>query len=144
MRNKRLNSFRAKCFRGLALFIDDVTGCTGSLYVSLYVAIISVQKTHENCIKENMDSSNSLSNDSYDSSGSIETILTDSTCSVAGITSEASSYTSNLGEFESKEDAAPIIPYQFEPSTESLDISSEESDEEGENNSDERLSNKDW
>ena len=91
-----------------------------------------------------MDSNNSLSNDSYDSSGSIETILTDSTCSVAGITSEASSYTSNPGEFESEDDAAPIILYQFEPSTESLDISSEESDEEGENNSDERLSNKDW
>ena len=36
-----------------------------------------------------------------------------------------------------------IIPYQFEPSSESLDISSEESDEEGENNSDERLLNTD-
>ena len=91
-----------------------------------------------------MDSSNSLSDDSYVSLGSIETILTDSTSSVAGITSKVLSYTSNLGEFESDNDVAPIIPYQFEPSTESLDISSEESDEEGESNSDERLSNTDW
>ena len=89
-----------------------------------------------------MDSTNSLSNDSYDSSGSIEMILTDSTSSVAGFTSEVSSY-SNQGESESDNDVAPIIPYQFEPSTESLDISSEESEEEGENDSDERLSNTD-
>ena len=73
-----------------------------------------------------MDSSNSLSDDSFDSSGSVETIVMDSTSSVAGITSEALSYTSNP---ESNDDAAP---YQFKPSTESLDISSEESHEEGE------------
>ena len=90
-----------------------------------------------------MDSLNNLSDDSYDSSGSIETVLTDYTSSVAGFTSEASSY-SNQGDSESDDDVAPIIPYQFEPSTESLDVSSEESDEEGENDSDERLSNTDW
>ena len=90
-----------------------------------------------------MDSHNSLSDDSYDSSGSIETVLTDSTSSVAGFTSEALSY-SKQGDSESNDDVAPIIPYQFEPSTESLNVSSEESDEEGENDSDERLSNTDW
>ena len=90
-----------------------------------------------------MDSTNSLSDDSYDSSGSIEMILMDSTSSVAGFTSEVSSY-SNQGESESDDNVAPIIPYQFEPSTESFDISSEESDEEGENDSDERFSNTDW
>ena len=43
---------------------------------------------------------------------------------------EASSYTTETA--NSDDDAALIMPYQFKPSTESLDNSSEESGEEGE------------
>ena len=45
---------------------------------------------------------------------------------------EASSYTTETA--DSDDDVAPIVPYKFEPNTESLDNSSEESGEEGEEN----------
>ena len=60
--------------------------------------------------------------------------LSDSATS--SVAAEASSYTTETA--DSDDDAAPIAPYQFEPSTELLDNSSEESGEEGEEN-DERL-----
>ena len=60
--------------------------------------------------------------------------------SVAAINSEASSYSE---ETDSDIDVSSIKPYQFEPSTETLDISSEESSEE-DNENDERLTNMDW
>ena len=78
-----------------------------------------------------MNSSNNTSDYSSDFSDSFEINL--STSSVAA---EASSYTTETA--DSDDDAAPIAPYQFEPSTELLDNSSEESGEEGEEN-DERL-----
>ena len=51
---------------------------------------------------------------------------------------EASNYTTEMA--DSNDDAAPIVPYQFEPNIELLDNSSEESGKEGEEN-DERLFN---
>ena len=82
-----------------------------------------------------MDSSDNNSNYSSDSSDSVEMNSSGSTSSVAV---EASSYTTETA--DSDDDAAPIVPYQFEPSTESLDNSSEESGEEN----DERLFSLAW
>ena len=82
---------------------------------------------------EEMDSSNNSSDYSRDS---IEMNSSDSATS--SVAAEASSYTTETA--DSDDDAAPIAPYQFEPSTELLDNSTEESGEEGEEN-DERLFN---
>ena len=48
------------------------------------------------------------------------------------VAAEASGYTTETA--DSDDDTAPIAPYQFKPSTELLDNSSEESGEEGEEN----------
>ena len=71
------------------------------------------------------------SSDSLDSS-----IYSSGTSSVAAMNSEASSYSE---ETDSDIDVSAIKPYQFKPSTETLDISSEE-----DNENDERLTNMDW
>ena len=77
-----------------------------------------------------MDSSNNSSDYLSDFSDSFEINLSDSATS--SVAAEASSYTMETA--DSDNDAAPIAPYQFEPSTELLDNSSEESGEEGEEN----------
>ena len=81
-----------------------------------------------------MDSSNNGSDYSSDFSDSVKRNSSDSTTS--SVTAEASGYTTETA--DSDDDAVPIAPYQFEPSTELLDNSSEESGKEGEENN-ERL-----
>ena len=76
----------------------------------------------------------------YSSDSSDSSIYSLGTSSVAAINSEASSYSE---ETDSDIDVSSIKPYQFEPSTETLNISSEESSEE-DNENDERLTNMDW
>ena len=87
---------------------------------------------------EEMEPSVTMSDYSSDSSDS--SIYSSGTSSVAVINSEVSSYSK---ETDSDIDVSSIKPYQFEPSTETLDISSEESSEE-DNENDERLTNMDW
>ena len=76
----------------------------------------------------------------YSSDSSDSSIYSSGTSSVRAMNSEASSYSEETG---SDIDVSSIKPYQFEPSTETLDISSEESSEE-DNENDERLTNMDW
>ena len=87
---------------------------------------------------EEMEPSVTMSDYSSDSSDSL--IYSSGTSSVGAMNSEASSYSE---ETDSDIDVSSIKPYQFEPSTETLDISSEESSEE-DNENDERLTNMDW
>ena len=87
---------------------------------------------------EEMEPSVTMSDYSSDSSDS--SIYSSGTSSVEAMNSEASSYSE---ETDSDIDVSSIKPYQFEPSTETLDISSEESSEE-DNENDERLTNMDW
>ena len=76
----------------------------------------------------------------YSSDSSDSSIYSSGTSSVAAINSEASSYSA---ETDSDIDVSSIKPYQFKPSTETLDISSKEFSEE-DNENDERLTNMDW
>ena len=78
-------------------------------------------------------------NSSNSSDSSIEMDLSD-TSSVAAINTEASSCNE---ETDSDIDVSFIKPYQYEPSTGTLNISSEESSGEDDEN-DERLSNMNW
>ena len=75
------------------------------------------------------------SSDSLDSS-----IYSSGTSLVAAINSETSSYSE---ETNSDINVSSIKPYQIKPSTETLDICSEESSEE-DNENNERLANMDW
>ena len=75
---------------------------------------------------EEMDSSNNGSNYSSDFSDSVKMNLSD--LATSSVAAEASSYTTETANGD--DDAVPIAPYQFEPSTELLDNSSEESGEE--------------
>lgn len=89
-----------------------------------------------------MDSNDGISSYSSDYSDSIDMNSSD-TSSLAVPNSELSSYNE---ETDSDDDVSPIKPYQFEPTTELFDCSSEEpcesEDEASEN--DERLTNTDW
>ena len=106
---------------------------------------ICLQRFLISFITEEMDFSDnvsSYSSDSLDSTGMNWSDTSSSTDSIAAVNSEASSYNT---ETESDDDAAPIKPYQFEPSTELLSSSSEESDEDDKDlERDERLANTDW
>ena len=68
-------------------------------------------------------------------------ILNSSDSATSSVAAEASSYTTETA--NSDDDAAPIASYQFKPTTELLDNSSEESSKEGEGN-DERLFDLAW
>ena len=81
---------------------------------------------------------NSSDTDSDCSSDSLDIDSTESTSSVAAVNSEASTGSN------SDDDVSIIMPYQFEPRTELLDSTSEESVEEGDDKNDEGLLNMDW
>ena len=85
------------------------------------------------------DNVSSYSSYFLDSTGINWSDMPSSTGSIAAVNSEPSGYNT---ETESDDDAAPIKPYQFEPSTELFSSSSEESDED-DKESDERLANTD-
>ena len=87
-----------------------------------------------------MNPSVSISSYSSDSSDSSIEMDSSDTSSVAAINIEASSCSE---ETDSNIDVSFIKPYQYEPSTGTLDISSEESSGEDDEN-DERLSNMNW
>ena len=86
-----------------------------------------------------MDCSDSISGYSSDSSCSTDMNSSDINL-IAVVNSKLSSYNTE----SDSDDVSPIKPYQFEPSGELLNSSSEESCEEGDDANDERLTNTDW
>ena len=90
-----------------------------------------------------MDSTDKISSYLSDFLDSTETNSSDAS-SVDAINSNGSGYHDSNTETDSNEDISSLKPYQFEPSTELVDNSSEKSCEEDEAENDERLTNTEW